>query len=177
MNRRSQRAARGAAMVESLVVISVMILFFLGMVFFHSMYGQKLRAMTLARSATVAHAMNACGDSPSAYIQAELNGAITTSVPQPGGNFNVAALSAPQMNLSGNSQVADWLSKMNFTVELTTEMDVTAHGGVQAQDKMTLVGFQSNPSTASFALCGDTEQAGNYPNIVQNISIHDAFPF
>jgi hypothetical protein len=179
MARQDRGTARGAAMIESLIVISVMILFFLGMVFFHSMYGQKLRAISLARSATVAHAINACNDDPTAYIQAELNGATQTSIPQPGGSYDFTGNKPPQLGLSGSSPVPGFLANSNFTNEIQTEMDITTHAGVQAQDNMTPMGFQASPSTASFALCGDRERDGTkeYPNVVAQVSIHDAFPF
>jgi hypothetical protein len=164
-------------MVESLVVISIMVLFFMGMVFFHSLYGQKLRALTLARSAAVAHAMNACADEPTSYIQGQLGGAASTSVPLPGASFDPKAVSAPDVGLSHNSPVANWLATLNFTTEVTTEVDVTTHAGAQAQENMKVFGFQASPSTASFALCGDRESQGNYENVVKSISIHDAFPF
>ena len=54
--------SRGAAMVEAIVVISVFILFFVGMVYFESLYHEQLRALQLARAAAVAYAMDACPD-------------------------------------------------------------------------------------------------------------------
>ena len=61
-------------MVESLVVISIMILFFLGMVYFSALYQQKLRVMALARAATVAYGMNGCTGNELGYIQNEMGG-------------------------------------------------------------------------------------------------------
>lgn len=49
-HRRARRAARaGVALLESVIVLSVLILLFGGVVYFHSVYAAKSRALTAAR--------------------------------------------------------------------------------------------------------------------------------
>jgi hypothetical protein len=165
-------------MVESLVVISIMILFFLGMLFFEGLYTQKLHVMSMARSAAVAHAMNACQGDPVGYIESQISGTTSLSVPQPGGTIDFLGKSPPQVGLSGVGPVSSWLDTLNYGVEQPTQIDVS--GKVSASMKSQSgpgTTFSATPATISYALCGDKGSKGNYPNVVQSISIHDAFPF
>ena len=63
---------RGAAMVESIVVIPVFILFFVGMMYFRKLYQNQLYVMRLARTAAVSYGMNGCNGSPTAAIDEEI---------------------------------------------------------------------------------------------------------
>jgi hypothetical protein len=76
---RERLRSRGAAMVESIVVISVFILFFVGMVYFRSLYTQKLRVQRLARAAAVAHAMGACNGNPLDRIKNDMQASASGS--------------------------------------------------------------------------------------------------
>jgi len=67
-------------MVEAICVISVFILFFLGMVYFESLYRKSLRVYQLARAAAVADAMGGClNPDPLAAIQQDLQGSSGTN--------------------------------------------------------------------------------------------------
>jgi hypothetical protein len=172
-------------MVEALVVISIMILFFLGMVYFDALYAQKLRVMSLARSATVAYAINGCQGDPLGYIEPQI-GTLRATPSVPGGaggtvNF-ITGNTPPQIGLSSFSPAEAWLSSFwsNYSALQATEVDITGH--VTASTRGTSgagTTFQASPATASFALCGDQRPGtpGDYPNVVAGIVIRDAFPF
>lgn len=60
---------RGAAMVEAVIVVSVFILFFLGLSFFRRMYEQKFKVAQLSRTAAVAYALSGCPKDGDALAQ------------------------------------------------------------------------------------------------------------
>ena len=58
--RAQRRNTRGAAMVEALIVVSILVLGFMGLVFFKQMYVGQLHAQRVARASIIAHGMGAC---------------------------------------------------------------------------------------------------------------------
>jgi hypothetical protein len=94
-SRRARGAARGAALVEALVVIPFFILTLAALIFAGSVYSNKLRAMREAKSRAWAYAMANCGEAGNGTIgsAAHWNGAQqayddnpTAGVPMNGAN-------------------------------------------------------------------------------------------
>ena len=73
----TRRYRRGAAMVEAVIVVSVFILFFLGLSFFRRMNEQKFKVAQLSRTAAVAYALSGCpkGGDALAQIKPDLGSA------------------------------------------------------------------------------------------------------
>jgi hypothetical protein len=70
---RSRARRRGAALVESLIVISALTLGLSGLIYFRDLYLRQLSAMRLARGAALAHALAGCKDnSPASWIGRDL---------------------------------------------------------------------------------------------------------
>jgi Flp pilus assembly protein TadG len=102
-HKKKRAARRGAAMVEAVVVISVFILFFLGMVYFRSMYQQKLRMMRLARAAAVGYALNGCNGSPTQNITQDLGNGSDNSSGTSQGGANVSGAPGANPSVGQNS--------------------------------------------------------------------------
>ena len=57
---RRRAGKRGAVMVEALIVISLLILGFMGLVFFRGYYEKTLQATRLARGSIIVYSMTGC---------------------------------------------------------------------------------------------------------------------
>jgi hypothetical protein len=156
-------------MVEALCVISVFIMFFLGMVYFSSLYHGKLRVQDLSRAAAVAYAMNACqpSNNPTAAIQQDLNG--TTSNPPPQGNGPPPNAGAGSSNSSvttnkGSKSVSTLLGNKGFAgfqvdaLNVGQQVAATTQGGLFSPR----TGFQGNVASNSFVACGDKQGKGDF---------------
>ena len=64
--------SHGAVFIEALIVISVFIIFLLGILYFRELYLAKFRSQRLARAGALAHAMGACKTDVNAAIKSEL---------------------------------------------------------------------------------------------------------
>jgi hypothetical protein len=171
--KKSRGGRRGAALVESLVVISVMVVFFWGMVYFQSIFHQKLQVQALSRSANMFHAVNACGGTPIDYIRTSIGRANATSA-NAGTSFAVSSATAPQLGISSQATAANWIVGADPTLEQvnTTDIDIKNTAGFSTQDGMTKIGLTSNIESDSFSVCGEpVPQPNNFPDVVQNITV------
>ena len=57
---RSRATSRGAAFVESIIVISFFIMALAGIIYFKELYRTKIRASRIARASTILYAMSGC---------------------------------------------------------------------------------------------------------------------
>jgi hypothetical protein len=159
--------ARGTAMVEAIVVISVMIVFYGGMVYFESIYHNQIVVQSQARSAAVANAMGACqgsggytGPAPASIIDLPRTNQIPTTV----GDITVAG-QAGFMN--GQLTALDMLSSGSFVDLLSADnATVAVTAGSNA--------YSQNVSSNAFAACADAiavnGQASPAPTtITQNV--------
>ena len=157
-------------MIEAIFCISVFILFFLGMVYFRSMYQQKLRMERLGRAAAVAYALEGCsGSNPLAQIQADLGNATNTGQPGEqqgtgagiGGNPSVGSGSP----LSGAQQSKGTFGDPVTEISMSGPASATTQNGVFGPK----FGFTANVGTTSFMSCGQAPEAGSVSGALQYV--------
>ena len=165
--RHAKVRTRGAILVEAVVVISLMVMFFLGMVYFRALYVQKLRVQRLARSATVAFAMNACqGGDAIAPVRSDLGNATDHgSGSQAGDTKNAinAGSAPPSVGQNGGNPIGNALAKSGFAGDpiATVVLQARGSGTSQSQSGQTL-GYQSTVSSTSYIGCGDRQRDGDF---------------
>jgi len=179
MNRRLNRAReRGAAMVEAIVVISIFILFFLGMVYFESLYHEQLRVQQLARAGAFAYAMKACPDGEDATlaVQADLHNASGGSSPQTG-NANVPVQSKKQVGNQGSDPLGGAMKMGGFALDKITDVKITGKAAGTTQSGGLFSprwGFRRDVVSDSYLSCGDPQKDGNAGGLFSLVK--SAFP-
>ncbi|MBN9161692.1 MAG: hypothetical protein BGO98_27440 [Myxococcales bacterium 68-20] len=169
----TRATARGAILVEAIVVISFFITCFIGVVYFRALYVQKLHLQRLARSAAIAHAMGACASDPRAAIERDVGArrlegrtesgipfdAIPTVPALPHGENGATAL-ARAREKNGDSGL-DQIT----VVRLEGDASATTRGpdGREA-------GYRSTPSSTSYVVCADEAPDDRYEGIVEQIA-------
>ncbi len=164
-------------MVEAVVVISVFVTFFLGMVYFRSLYEQKLRVQQLGRAGVVAFAMKGCpsGGDPMASIKADL-GAVQDNSGSPSGGSSgdpSKKVQVPSTSVGQNSKgdpVAGAVGKSGFAGDPISVFNLQAPAsGTSKSSPITSVGFNSTVHTTAAMSCGDKQEAGNVKDAIQYI--------
>ncbi len=149
--RRSRAAERGAAMIESVVVISTMLIFLGLIVWTRQAYGMKLDLQQRTRSDTLYFASHACEDSGGGIGQTGGGGTVP-------GNGGPAAGAAAQSGLPDAAAVnRNWNSasgSLSGTASWQAVWDQNARGGNAAINygKMSLT---SNVTAASAVTCNE----------------------
>jgi hypothetical protein len=152
-------------MVEAVCVISVFILFFVGMVYFESLYHEQLHVQQLARAGAVAYAMDACNDTNSLQtVQQDLgtaNGQNGTPVTGTPATVSVAKPNKPIGN-QGSDPLGSALGSKGFFGDKVT--DITINGKAAGTSKngpfAERTGFRSDVASNSYMSCGDKQEAG-----------------
>jgi hypothetical protein len=172
-NRKRARAAeRGAAMVEALVVISVFILFFLGMVYFRSMYQQKLRVMRLSRAAAVGFSLNGCNGSPTQNLTPQDLSGISDSNSQTTstGTANVGGSPGadPSVGQKAGNPVGGALSDQGMMGDKIAALNLaaSASGTSKPSPWAKTLGFKANVSSTSYMSCGEPHKAGDFSGLI-----------
>ncbi|MGA7124201.1 MAG: hypothetical protein WBY94_29130 [Polyangiaceae bacterium] len=152
-------------MVEAIVVISVFILFFVGMVYFESLYHEQLRALQLARAAAVAYAMDACPDNtdPLRTVEKDLHGASGSGSPQPTTSATVP-VSANRPVGQGGDALGGAMQKSGFAGDKVTHVTVQGKAAGTTQGPGALSqrwGFRQNVVSNSYMSCGDPQRDGD----------------
>lgn len=169
----ARASARGAILVEAIIVISFFITCFIGVIYFRALYVQKLHVQRLARSAALAHAMGACTSDPRAAIALDIGArrfggraeegipfdVIPTTPSIPRGENGSKAL-ARASELMGDSGV-------NSTVVVRLEGDVST---ITREPDGREVGYRSTPSSTSFVVCADKTPDNRYEGMVEKIA-------
>jgi hypothetical protein len=153
---------RGAAMVEAVCVISVFVIFFIGIAYFRMLYQERLMVQRLARAAAVAYAMNACPDGQAlSAIQPDLGRASDNE----SGSTPDQTSSAMQPNAQvGNSSsagdpVGSALDKIaGISLQAMASNDMKKHAAaVPGQREW----FSHTVYSNSFMTCGDVQKSGD----------------
>ena len=175
-NRGHNRASkRGAAMVEAVFMISIFILFFLGMVYFRSMYQQKLRVQRLARAAAVSYALAACNGNPLASIQADLGNASDNNSGQQQGNANLGGMTPNPSGVGSNgggsaSPVASAMGNEGVVGDPIAGINVQAPAaGTSTGQFGQQIGFKANVGSSAYMSCGENQEDGNVGGSLQYI--------
>ncbi len=154
-------------MVEAICVISIFILVFLGMVYFQSMYHSQLRAQQLGRAASIAYAMDACGDPSSLQsVQQDLGNAKdngSSSNPQPNQGAGSSVNSSQPVGNNGGDPLSGALSQGGFSGDPIADIRLIGWGAGTTKNGLfgSRFGFKSTVSSTSHVSCGDKQQKGN----------------
>jgi len=165
--RRTARArARGTAMVEGIFVISIFILFFMGMVYFRSVYEQKLRITRLARAAAVGYALGGCtGNNPLAQVSTDLQNATNQGAAgsQQGTGTGPSGATGGNPSVGSGNPVSGAESDKGTFGDPITEIQISgpAAGTSKAGMLGPTLGFRATVGTTSFMSCGETREDGS----------------
>jgi hypothetical protein len=163
---------RGASMVEAVFMISIFIMFFIGQVYFRSLYENKLHVQRLGRAAAVAFAMNACqGNDPLAPVKPDLGSAQnngTTGSTQ-GNSSGIQAQPTGSVGTGGGDPVGGAMQGSGFTGDPIAVFNLQAAAAGTAQQGLSTVGFQSTVHTTASMSCGDKQEGGNVSDAIQYV--------
>jgi hypothetical protein len=164
---RSRRYRRGAVFVEAVIIITSLVLFLMGMIFFRRVYNNKLFVMRAARGATLAYAMGGCkANEPRAWLKNDTplgathsrgedkNSQQTTASPPDDPKAKAVYDSLPQAGTDGS-----FLNPIN-KVTLSTPVSVVSKNK----------GFRGDIGSISFVTCDDVVRNGDFGEMVDKIT-------
>jgi hypothetical protein len=154
---------RGAAMVEAIVVISLMIVFYVGINYFHGIYEQALVSQQLSRSASIAYGMVGCpaGEPATWGLQTDVSG----FAPQWGDyarrtNVTLADnrdLGSIAIGDDKNQPITNALNAMGLTGGTLDMVRTTGKSKTTASGRL---GFSGKAVSTSYSSCSDFPQVG-----------------
>jgi hypothetical protein len=100
VGQRKCRTARGAALIEALIVSSLVILLLGCSILVHRVYRAKLRAMNAVQTSTWVAALNGCGNAPDPEGPATTAGAFADGEPQVSEESITSTLLTPMQTAS-----------------------------------------------------------------------------
>jgi hypothetical protein len=173
-------AQRGAVMVEALIVISLLILGFMGVAFFREFYVKTLVASRLARGSALVYSMSGCesNNAPAQWIGrpdlANLVAAGPNSTQTPASDPNSGA-NASSTGKSGQvmSRVPGLSGDGGGIMNPTTTSDVSGRVRARTSDgllspKRTI--FDAEVRARSFVSCGDPVRNGEFSDVIKYIT-------
>jgi hypothetical protein len=185
--RRMRRRARtrGAILVEALIVISLLILGFMGLVFFRAYYTKTLVATRLARGSILVYSMTGCGDSnhPREWIGnrdlANLTAAAPNGAEQPARSTAPPATAGQEggsvlSRLPGLSGDGGGIMNPISTSDLSGRVRVRTSSGALSPERTV---FDQQVHARSFVSCGDPIRDGDFEDAIKYITgIFDTKP-
>jgi hypothetical protein len=175
---RARRArARGAVMVEALIVISLLILGFVGLAFFREYYVKSLVASRLARGSILVYSMTGCGNDnvPAQWIGrpdlANLTAATPETASQPAADTQQTDARATASGKGGEvmSRIPGLNGDGSGVMNPMTNSDLTGRirartstGGLSTQRTV----FENQVRARSFVSCGDPIRNGEWEDVL-----------
>jgi hypothetical protein len=167
---RTRGARRGTAMLEAIIVISVFILFFVGMIYFRKLYQEQLTVMRLSRAAAVGYAMNGCNGSPTENISKDLTGStiVVETTGTPSGTTHVGSTGStnPKVGKSSGNPVGGALGGTGLDGDkiATDTLSTTAAAGSPESAL-----FKATVKSTSFMTCGEPHKAGDASDMLSYV--------
>jgi hypothetical protein len=174
--RTTRKRQRGAALVEALMVISFLILGFMGLIFFRELYRKQLTAMRLARASLIAHSMTACRDdsAPVRWLgRADLG---RYRAGPPGQQAENASDSSSSHSMSAGQQAGTILGRVGGVsgngrgvVNPITTSEVSGHTSVETGGGLFSRGrrvFEGNLRSRSYVTCSDPVRDGEFTDVL-----------
>jgi len=175
---RARAGQRGAAFVEAIGVITVLILVAMGTVFFKQVYAKRIQSLRLARAANMARSMAGCEDDPNTLVQPDLKNVSGQQPNTPPGNIpyseNPAAGEVQNQDGTmskggtalGNAGVQGAGTAMlnpitGYTVGGNVSTTTVKKSGPLGLNQQR-VGFDANVNGTSYVTCGDRVREGKY---------------
>jgi hypothetical protein len=171
---------RGAVMVEALIVISLLILGFMGIAFFREFYVKTLVATRLARGSVLVYSMTGCGSNnePAQWIGrpdlANLVAARPNSSQAPaagqsnGANASSSGKSGQVMSrVPGLSGDGGGIMNPTATSDLSGRVRARTSEGTFSPERTI---FDAEVRARSFVSCGDPVRNGEFSDVISYIS-------
>lgn len=166
--RRHKSSERGAVFVEALIVISVFVVFLLGILYFRDLYLVKIQTQRLSRAGAMAHAMSGCQVDAQTLLQKDLpesrspkQGASNNPIPPknttPGQDDPEATAMLGEV---GGGRGGNFLDPID-SVSLSGSAAATTKSGPLAPE----FGFKGNVSSTSYVTCGEILTTDQYTGI------------
>jgi hypothetical protein len=165
-------------LVEALIVTSLLILGFMGLVFFRAYYTKTLVATRLARGSILAYSMTGCGDSnhPRTWIGNKDLADLTAAAPNQGsqpaqsGTTNPATASdeggSVLSNLPGLTGDGGGIMNPITMSDLSGRVRVRTSSGTLSPQQTV---FDQQVQARSFVSCGDPIRDGEFGDVIQYI--------
>lgn len=167
---RIRRVQRGAIFVESIVVISIFTLCFLGVLYFRALYVAKMQVQRLARTSAMAHAMSACKGDPRTGLEQDLPRAPTQR--KQAGSGRSVELEAPGSDPGARlaNEVIDAVVSSTALDEVTVVSLVAGASATTQKDPLSpKEGFESEVSSESFVSCMDPVSDEQFGQIIPHV--------
>ena len=163
----ARRRTRGAVFVEAIIIITSFVLFLMGMMFFRSVYQNKLLAMRAARGATLAHAMGGCkANAPQAWLQSDKPAGAGT---QRGEDKRSEPTTASPPAHASARRVYDELPEVGQDGSVLNPIDnVTLSTPVSVLSKNK--GFRGNVASISHASCNNEVHNRQFTEVVDKVT-------
>jgi len=163
--------ARGAIMVEAVVVITFCTMCFIALTYFRSLYVQKLQVQRLSRSSAMTHAMGACKADPRSGVRHDLgtrrfNEKSASGIPFgaiPGGGSDKGSAGLQKVREKNGDTGLDKVTT------ITIVGDASGFSKPSSTNGGPMNGFQSEVSSTSFVVCGDPTPDDRYEGMVDQI--------
>jgi hypothetical protein len=150
-------------MVETIVVIPVFILFFVGLMYFRQLYKHQLVVMRLARVAAVAYGMSGCNGSPTDNIAEDLvaRGVSVGGTELGSGSTHIGSSSATNPNVGqiSGSPVASALEDKGMDKDGIASVALTSKASAGSPLYSTV--FQSSVTSTAYMSCGEAHAPGD----------------
>ncbi len=149
-------------MIEAVFVISIFILFFVGMLYFESLYHTKIRVQGLARAAAVAYAMDACKDAnPLQTVQQDLHASTGHGDSPPPSSTATVPVGTPNKPVgnNGGDPLGSAMKSQGLAGDPTT--DIGVNGTASGTTGKPGSGFHASVSSDSYLSCGDAQGDGS----------------
>jgi hypothetical protein len=165
-------------LVEALIVISLLILGFMGLVFFRAYYTKTLVATRLARGSILAYSMTGCGDSnhPRTWIGnrdlANLAAAAPDGSERPAPSDKDPATASDEAGsvlgrLPGLSGGGSGIMNPITMSDLSGRVRVRTSSGTFSPERTV---FDQQVHARSFVSCGDPIRDGEFGDVIEYIS-------
>jgi hypothetical protein len=165
---------RGAVLVEALILVSTLVLGFLGLIYFRDLYLDQLRVLNLARASALAHSLAGCSaNSPELWLDLDLgsyrsNTPLQDQLPAPGSARTRArpqtlaeARRARRLIQSSSAGTSDGEGLLNPV----TTTDLSGNASVGNGDTQ----FQGESRALSYVSCSDGVKQHRYPDLVGKV--------
>lgn len=170
-----RRGARGAVFVEALIVISSLVLFFIGIVYVGHLYAQQLHVLRATRAAGLAFATSGCQDGAKVMAALPPADAKVLAPPQAAGAAETGGL-VPDRSSRALSKQPKATTALNDTMK-DTGFGLPRLGAIDGQEDVGTVGHQgllgaALPKTvrsSTGVLCNEPNKAGSVGGAVTHV--------
>jgi hypothetical protein len=167
---RKRRARRGAVLLEAIVVITAVIVFFVGMIYLHQVYDRQLQVIRAAHAAGLAYATHGCqgANNPSSVLAPGDARPLNSGSAQ----ANVGDLMGGKVGGSLAGFVVQAVSSVLQFLRLGLPSEVRMSGSAVVTgplgDKGTAAAaFQTTVRSSDLVLCNDIPMEGSIPMIFE----------